>query len=258
LAIINTLLMTSNMHHLYSAFRTLMNPGYRKYIFIPLVANLILFVILTAMLVTLFSDVIDIALNYIPSWLHFMAWMFWLVFGLALLILYGLSFTFITNLIAAPFNGLLAEKIQRDHGIPMPEGESMAQIIMRTLWREVVKLSYFISYGLAVALILFLISFIPFVNLIVPILAFIWGSWCIAIQYLDYGADNCQQDFNDLRKLAKRPTFHTFSFGGTVTLLTMIPVVNIFVMPLAVAAGTQLWIKDIYPLMLQDKQIKQA
>ncbi|WP_283786779.1 sulfate transporter CysZ [Bermanella sp. WJH001] len=244
------------MHHLYSAFRTLMNPGYRKYILIPLVANLILFVILTAILVTLFSDVINIALNYIPSWLHFMAWMFWLVFGLALLILYGLSFTFITNLIAAPFNGLLAEKIQRDHGITMPEGESMTQIIMRTLWREIVKLSYFISYGLAVALILFLISFIPFVNLIVPVLAFMWGSWCIAIQYLDYGADNYQQEFNDLKKLAKRPTFHTFSFGGTVTLLTMIPVVNIFVMPLAVAAGTRFWIKDIYPLIEQNKQIK--
>lgn len=219
---------------------------------------MILFVIITGVLVTLFSDIVDFVLSYIPSWLHFMAWMIWLVLGLAFLILYGLSFTFITNLIAAPFNGLLAEKIQQEHGIPMADHESITSIIMRTLWREVVKLTYFIGYGVVVALILMLISFIPFVNLLVPVLAFMWGSWCIAIQYLDYGADNYQQDFDDLRRLAKRPTFHTFSFGGVVTLLSMIPVVNIFVMPLAVAAGTQFWIKDIYPLINQDNPIKQA
>lgn len=246
------------MQHLFSAFKTLLHPGYRKFILIPLAANFILFIILTGILITLFSDVIDIALNYIPNWLHFMAWVFWLVFGLSVLLLYGLSFTFISNLIAAPFNGLLAEKIQRDNGIPIPEGESTLRLVLRTLWREVIKLSYFISYGLGIALVLAFISWIPFVNLLVPILAFLWGSWCISIQYLDYGADNCQQDFNDLRKLAKRPLFHTFSFGGTVTLLTMIPVVNIFVMPLAVAAGTQFWVKDIYPLMLQKSEIQQG
>lgn len=237
------------MHHLFSSLKLLSHPGYRRYILIPLIANFILFILLTGILITLFADVIDIALNYVPSWLHFMAWVFWLVFGLALLIAYGLSFTFITNLIAAPFNGLLAEKIQRDHGIELPKGEKITQVIARTLWREIVKLSYFISYGLGVSLILFLISFIPFVNFAVPVLAFLWGSWCIAIQYLDYAADNYQQDFNDLKKVAKRPTFQTFSFGALMTFLTMIPVVNIFVMPLAVVNGTQLWIKDIHPLI---------
>lgn len=235
------------MHYLLSGIQILMRPEYRKYILIPLAVNFILFIILTSVLVVMFSDVMNFLLDYVPSWLHFMAWMIWFVFGLAILILYGMSFTFITNLVAAPFNGLLAEKIQKAHGVNMPDQESITSLVIRTLWREVVKITYFVAYGLLVALVLFLLSFIPFINFIVPALAFIWSSWCIAIQYLDYAADNYQQEFSHLRKTALKPTFHTFSFGGTVSLLTMIPFVNIFVMPVAVAAGTQLWIKHILP-----------
>ena len=237
------------MHHFFNAIKTLIRPEYRKYILVPLLVNFILFVILTSLLVVMFSDLMTIILDYVPSWLHFMASMLWFVFGIAILIIYGLSFTFITNLIAAPFNGFLAEKIQRDHGIELPEGESTMGLITRTLMREIVKITYFVAYGLLVMVLLFLLSFIPLINLAIPVLAFLWSSWCIAIQYMDYAADNYQQDFSHLRKLALKPTFHTFSFGGVVSLLSMIPFVNIFVMPLAVAAGTQLWIKDIHPRM---------
>ena len=243
------------MHHLFSAIKILLRPEYRKYILIPLAVNVILFLILTSVLIVMFSDIMTLMLDYIPSWLHFMAWLVWLVFGLAILIVYGLSFTFITNLVAAPFNGLLAEKIQKDHGIPITDNESIRQLIMRTLKREVVKITYFIAYGLLVAVLLFLLSFIPLINLAVPVLAFLWSSWCIAIQYLDYAADNYQQEFSHLRQSALKPTFHTFSFGGTVSLLTMIPIVNIFVMPVAVAAGTQLWIHDIYTKQLKTNLI---
>ncbi|GAA6133244.1 sulfate transporter CysZ [Oceaniserpentilla sp. 4NH20-0058] len=240
------------MHHLLSAIKILIQPEYRKYILIPLMVNLILFGVLTSVLVVLFSDIMSTLLDYVPSWLHFMAWMIWFVFGLGILIVYGLSFTFITNLVAAPFNGLLAEKIQRDQGIMLPDGESIFGIITRTLWREIIKISYFVAYGLLVMVILGLISFIPIINLAVPVLAFAWSSWCIAIQYLDYGADNYQQEFPNLRKYAIKPTLHTFSFGGSVSLLTMVPIVNIFVMPVAVAAGTQLWIKDIHTRMQEE------
>jgi len=245
------------MHHFFSAIRTLSRPEYRKYILIPLLVNLILFVILTSILVVMFSDLMTFILDYVPSWLHFMASMLWFVFGMALLIIYGLSFTFITNLIAAPFNGFLAEKIQREQGIPLPEGESTMGLITRTLWREVIKITYFIAYGLLVMVLLFLISFIPFVNLAIPVLAFLWSSWCVAIQYMDYSADNYQQEFSELRKMALKPTIKTFSFGGGVSLLSMIPIVNIFVMPLAVAAGTQLWIKDIYSRMGNTAELKE-
>lgn len=239
------------MFHLFKAGKTLIRPEYRKYILVPLVVNFILFIILTGALITLFSDVMTVLLDYVPNWLHFMAWLVWLVFGLAILIVYGLSFTFITNIIAAPFNGLLAEKIQRDNGIELPDNESMQQTIVRTLWREIIKLTYFIAYGLLVTLALALISFIPLVNLAVPVLAFMWSSWCIAIQYLDYAADNCQQDFHQLRKDALKTKLNTFSFGGMTSVLTMIPMVNIFVMPLAVVAGTEIWIKHIHSQELQ-------
>jgi CysZ protein len=127
----------------------------------------------------------------------------------------------------------------------IPE-ESISSVIVRTLGRELKKLMYFIGYGILVAILLFFLAMIPVVNLLVPVLAFLWLCWCLAIQYLDYAADNTQQSFVGLRKQAKKPFISTFGFGGIVAFLLMVPIVNIFVMPAAVAGGTLMWIKKIH------------
>jgi CysZ protein len=48
----------------------------------------------------------------VPDWLGWLEWLLWPVFILALLIIVFYSFTLIANLIASPFNGLLAEKTE--------------------------------------------------------------------------------------------------------------------------------------------------
>ncbi|MEH6343993.1 MAG: sulfate transporter CysZ [Bermanella sp.] len=234
------------MKYLLQGIGVLSNPGYRRFILIPIVANMILFGIITTFMWGIFSDTIGWALDWLPSWMDFVSWIMWPIMVSIFLIIYGLSFSFITNIFAAPFNGLLAEKIQREEGIVLPEGESLSSVISRTLVREFQKLGYFIWYGLWVTIGLVVLSWIPLVNLLVPVIAFVWGAWCLAIQYLDYAADNHQQSFKDLRVDAKKPMFQTLSFGGCVALLMMVPVVNIFVMPVAVAGATRFWAREIY------------
>jgi CysZ protein len=233
------------MHFFLLGLKVLLSSGYRKFILIPLVANAILFVVIAMSLFSLLPSSVQWLISWIPDWLPFMEFFIYSFASMIFLFIYGMSFSIITNVFAAPFNGFLAEKIQREAGLIIPE-ESISSVIIRTLARELKKLMYFIGYGILVAILLFFLAMIPVVNLLVPVLAFLWLCWCLAIQYLDYAADNTQQSFVGLRKQAKKPFISTFGFGAIVAFLLMVPIVNIFVMPAAVAGGTLMWIKKIH------------
>lgn len=234
-----------SMHYFLYGLKVLFSSGYRRFILIPLAANFLLFIFMAITLFGLLPDTLQFLMTWIPSWLPFIEWVFYGISGILFLLMYAMSFTVITNIFAAPFNGLLAEKIQRQAGLEIPE-TPITLVITRTVAREFKKLFYFITRGTLVALCLFALTFIPLLNLMVPVLAFIWMAWCLSVQYLDYAADNCQQDFKQLRKEAKKPFISTFGFGGIVAFLMMIPLVNIFIMPAAVAGATLLWIQKIY------------
>ncbi|MCP8900205.1 sulfate transporter CysZ [Gilvimarinus xylanilyticus] len=220
-------------------------PGLRRFIVVPLLANVVVFILTTIALVNLFSDVLSMLMGWLPGWLEFLAWVLWAIFALALLVFYGYSFNLITNLIAAPFYGFLAEKIETKlTGIPLPE-ETWAQLIPRTLGRELVKLWYFFTRGLLVLLVVIISWFIPGLNLIVLAITTLWAAWCMSVQYVDYPADNHQTPFPELRKKLGAAPLTSYSFGGLVMLGSMIPIVNIFVMPIAVAGATVYWVEEM-------------
>ena len=51
--------------------------------------------------------------------------------------------------------------------------------------------------------------------------------------------------FPEVRATLSNKRALTLSFGGSVMVLTMIPVLNFLVMPAAVAAATKLWLEKI-------------
>ena len=83
------------------------------------------------------------------------------------------------------------------------------------------------------------------INVIVPVIGFLWGAWSMAIQYVDYPADNNQLTFKDTRNRLWNRKYSSFSLGGLVMLGTMVPLLNIFVMPIAVVGGTLFWIDEL-------------
>jgi len=225
--------------------------GMKRYVLIPILANVVVFFILTGWLIQYFSSVTD----WFNGLLSFWSWLAYLATFIAtllsgvifftILLIYGYSFNLITNIIAAPFYGLLAEKIEaRLTGVLFPT-ESFSKMAMRTLRREMIKLWYFVTRGIAVTIALFILAFIPFLNLSVPFFALLWGAWVMTLQYVDYPADNNKLPFTELRKRLKKRPYSTTGLGSTIMLGSMIPVVNIFVMPIAVAGGTLYWSKEL-------------
>lgn len=234
----------SGLDCLLEGAKLLRRPDLRIFILVPLVINFVLFLFATAVLIEQFNIALAWLMDWLPGWLDFLAKILWVLFAFVVLLVYGYSFSMVTNLIAAPFNGLLAEKVEVHLTGKAPNSEPLAQMIPRTFGRELLKLWYFISRGLLIALGLLVLSFIPGLNILVSVIGLLWGAWSMAIQYIDYPADNHQTPFPQLRKhLGSRP-FKSLSFGGTVMLGTMVPVVNIFVMPVAVAGATVFWIKS--------------
>ena len=236
----------------------------RPFIIIPLLINLVLFIALAGIMLSQFDDLA----TYIGSllsdepvdtsnmswWRAILAkgadwaagvfrWLAWLI-ALAVVVLfflvYGYLFGIITNIIAAPFNGLLAEKVEELLTGHPPPPESMGSMVFRTLGRELRKLTYFLGWGIVIFIIALLTSWTVFIP---AILTALWGAWCMAIQYVDYPLDNHQRSFSELKNVLLRKKFTTLGFGGAVMLAKMVPVLNIFVMPAAVAGGTALWVE---------------
>ncbi|MFC6632615.1 sulfate transporter CysZ [Microbulbifer taiwanensis] len=262
--------MTSNPMHgvdaLMRGARLLTRRELRPFIIIPLLINLVLFFAVTAVMLTQLgglADYLGSLLSHTPVntenmswWEAVMAkgaawaadafrWLAWII-ALAVLLLfffvYGYLFGIITNIIAAPFNGFLAEKVEEMLTGRAPPSEPLGKMVWRTLGRELRKLGYFIGWGLVILVIALFTSWTVFVP---AVLGALWGAWCMAIQYVDYPLDNHQRPFDELKSVLLRRKLTSLSFGGTVMLAKMVPILNIFVMPAAVAGGTALWIERL-------------
>ena len=155
-----------------------------------------------------------------------------------LLAVFASVFTMAVQLIAAPFMGFLAEKVDIQlTGIPMPD-ESLPAMTVRMFRREARKTWYWLWRALLLLIAVGILSLIPLINVLAPVIWFAWSGWMMAMQYLDFSADNRQVSFPDMLAQMQRRRWLVLAFGCVVLGLTMLPLVNLVIMPIAVIAGT--------------------
>lgn len=225
------------------AWRIIFSPGFRRFIIIPLLLNLIIFIALSSVALDYVQTLLTSFETHLPHWLLWIKWLLLSLIILVMLIAYGYSFNIITTIIAAPFLGFLAEKVEAKITGTAPPNEPLTQLIPRTFKREFTKLFYFLPRSLGLLLIILALMFLPGANLLGVLLGGLWSSWCLALQFCDYAADNHQLPFTQVRTQLGQQKLNSFAFGGLVLLGSMIPVVNIVITPLAVAAGTIYWVR---------------
>lgn len=241
------LLRHSGPGYFLQGLRLICQPQLRAFVLWPVLLNIALFAATAGLLVQGLGHWLDSLLGGLPHWLEFLRWLLWPLIALCVLAAYGYGFNVITTLIGAPFYGLLAQKVQVALGHPAPPDEPFSQLLKRTFAREWQKLSYFLPRSLILVALSLLALFIPGLNLVMPLLFFIWGAWCLAIQYCDYAADNQLQSFTSLKQQLAQHKALSLSFGGSCTGASMVPVFNILAVPAAVAGGTALWLARAKP-----------
>ncbi len=243
--------LQSGPGYLFQGLRLLNHPKIRWFVIGPLLINIVLFIGLTALAVEQFGTLLSWLTDKIPEWLSFVAWFFWILFGGFLLLVYGYSFSIIGNILASPFYGPLSERVEEvltgnNHSSTKTSKQLLA-LAGRSVKREFIKLGYFLPRIIGVLLLTLALSFIPVLNLLGPVIAFFWGAWSLALQYLDYPADNNQIGFVQLREELRNRRLVSLSFGGSVLIATTIPILNLFTMPASVIGATSFWLERMEP-----------
>ena len=89
-----------------------------------------------------------------------------------------------------------------------------------------------------------MISFVPVINILAPLIAGSWAAWSLALQYMDYPGDSDKLSFAEVRQRAGRQRLLSLSFGLSALVAAAIPLVNLLLLPATVIGGTLLWCRE--------------
>jgi len=225
--------------------KMLSHPRLRPFVIVPLVVNVLIFGSLIGWGLNNLVAWVNSWMAWIPDWLSFIEWILWPLIGIAIALVTGYAFTAVALLIASPFNALLAEKAEElITGQPVQGLEGLGAALMsvpRGVFRELAKLLYY----LPMALFVFIVSFIPAVNAVAPLLWLLLGAWMMSIQFVDYPMDNHQRSFREVRNAVAERRLSSLGFGALVAACASIPIVNFFVVPAAVVGATILYVEEL-------------
>ena len=224
-------------------FAIVTRPGIRAWVAVPLLINVTLF---AALIWFSASWLVDFARGMLPDWLDFLAWILIPTYVLAVFMAGFYTFNIVANLLAAPFNGLLAEAVERHltGRAPRSAGGGWRAFLAElagTLVAEVRKLAYVAVRSLPL-LVLFVI---PGLNVLAPVVWFAVGAWMLAITYVDYPMANHGIGFDDLLARLRERRLLGLGFGGAAMAALAVPVLNFLVIPCAVAGATAMWVEQL-------------
>lgn len=232
---------------LRQAFAWLKHKDLRQYIWLPLLINVLLYSIGMWALIRYFSALMN---HFLPtdSWLAFLHWLLWPVIAVMIVVLVLYTFSLLANLIAAPFNGFLAAKVEAlETGQEPDSGMSLAAEIWQSIAQEIRKTCFFLLWAIPILLT----GFVPLLNLLTPFLWFAYSAYSAYLQYMDYPMANNGIFFTQQRSILRRRLSDIIGFGGIASFLLMIPLINLVAMPVSVIAATLHWVRHVRPNLPQ-------
>lgn len=216
---------------LVEGFRLLLQPGLRRFVLLPALGNFVLFA-LAAMLA--FWGLDAAVTHYIPqqSWLR---WVLFPLLAIGLLLLSLAAFTMVANLLLGPFLGLLAEKVNARLGGPPPAGgEGGWREFRRGIGLELRRLGYVALCWLVVLLV----GLVPVVNLLAAPLGLLLAAWMLALEHAAHALGLHRLPLREQLRFLRANRIAALSFGFASMGLLLVPIVNLMLLPAAVAGMT--------------------
>lgn len=223
----------SGPRHLLLGFRLLLLPGVRGLMLLPLLGNIVIY--LSAAVLAFWG--VDAALDrWLPAEWDWSRWLIFPLAGLLLLVFAFFTFTLLANLILAPFNGLLSERVERAlTGTTLSVETPLAwATVKRVLRQEARRLLYIGVRVLGV----FVLGLIPVVGVVAVPLGVMLGAWLLAMEFAGNPLGNWGQEFTEQREFLRKHRAGMFGFGLAAMGLALVPVVNFALIPAAVAGMT--------------------
>ena len=232
--------MFCGIGYFFKGLRLIFVAGMKRYVIIPLIINIAVFSLGLWVGITWFNSFLA---QVLPDWLAWAEFIIWPLFAISYFLIVFYAFAILVNVIAAPFNGFLSEKVESYlKGDKSMATESNFKTTLKEapgiILSEVSKLAYFLVRAIPL-LILFLI---PGINVLAPFIWFVFSAWMLSLEYLDYPFGNHGILFKETRKMARQRRTRCLSYGAVVSGFTLVPFVNFIAMPAAVAGATAFYI----------------
>ena len=231
-----------------NGFSLITQSGVRKWVIIPLLINIVLFTVLIYYAVLYFPVelIMEQVQGWLPDWgwlVATMRWLLWPIFIILAVVVVFFTFTFMANLVGGPFNGLLADAVEKHLTGKTAEApsESLSKTLIGTIKDPIGRLWYYLKW----AIVLLIVSFIPVINIASPVLWFLFGAWIFSLEYADAPLGNHGYKAPAQRKMLAQKRMLTLGFGSAVFVTMFIPFVNLLVMPVAVAGMTSIWVQEL-------------
>jgi len=237
--------MLTGTYYFLKGLMLITKPGIRVWIIFPLLINVLLFSILGYYIWLFFPVILNTATISLPSltWIFtIVRWIMLPLFIVFAMLTLSFIFMFVGNLISEPFNGALSRAVEKHitgHKVEV-SSEPILRIIISFIGEKLEKLWYYFKW----IILLLLISFIPIINIISPILWFLFAAWIAALEYADPVLANHGYSVPIQRKLLAKKPMLTLGFGSSILIAMFIPIINFFVMPAAIAGATCMWLQQ--------------
>lgn len=233
----------AGIFYFIQGLRLIFSPNIRPFVIVPFIVNIILFSLLFFFLSHYIQEFNLWLKDILPTWLQWLSLLFWLLFFASFLIFILYAFVIAANFIAAPFNGLLSEKVEvylTGRSFKQRSFLSIVKDVPRVLGRQFMLMIYYLPG----ALLLLVLFFIPAIQTLVPIAWLLFNAWFITLLYIDFPTDNHQIPLSKVRQQLRLNKSLSIGFGIVVLLAMMIPIFNFFAIPAAVAGATKLWLDE--------------
>src|SRR3990167_1483295 len=233
--------LLAGVYYLVEGFKLIAKPGLRRFVIIPLIVNILLFAGLFFILRYYLVGLNHWFIQWLPAWLHWLSVILWALFVISFFLMFVSIFVTVTNIIASPFNSVLAEKVEFYLTGIMPEQRSLFENIKdipHVLGRQLSIIIYYLPR----AVLFLILFFIPVIQVLAAVAWFLFNAWFMTLTYLDYPTDNHRLSWREVHAWLKAKRWVGMGFGVSVLLTSMIPFLNLLIVPAAVAAATKLWV----------------
>lgn len=224
---------------LLRGYRLLLKPGIRGFMLIPLLGNMLLFALGASLAFYGLEAAFD---RWLPEAVGWLRYALYPIAALLLLVLAFFSATLVGNLLLAPFNGLLADRVERALTGSSPSqanNERWTATMRRALRDELRKLGYILPRLLGV----FVLGWIPFVGVIAVPIGLVLGAWLLALEFAGNPLGNWGYKFADQRAYVRARPGRFIAFGFSAMGAALLPVFNFALIPAAIAGMTAMCIE---------------
>lgn len=230
------------LHYLLQGFTLIRARRVLPFVIVPVIANLL--ILIPALYLAAHGAAAALAAleAWLPDWLRFLMYVaapvtYAFVF-FAIILLGSLTGT----IVGAPFLGPLSARVERELSGESPHDETPLLILIpRALMRELRKLAYHLPRYAAVLVL----SFIPPLAPLAPLLWFALTAWLLAVEFVDFPFDNRGRPFDELKRALAARRSLAFGFGIGAAVAVSIPLCNVVAIPASVAGATAMYTREL-------------